>query len=229
MKKLIYLPIIMLMCLMLACSGTNSQSMVTPKEPHGDSLSEGRYENELFSFRYPEGWIVDASEWHGLDAMRNEVNLSMPGNSLVSLRFVKTFLPMKWKNMDEATQWAKMSRGLSGDAELFDETDSVEIGGYPSHLLSFVIKQENDTLIQNQYVTYLPESHILMYFNSVFHYKDWDDAEPLGDAIISTIQLKKVQNPLDEEGAVQKAYKQAIKDGVISEKDLEEGKKFMTD
>ncbi len=156
------------------------------------------YENDLFSVDLPKGWVCDSSGWNGLDSLQNSVEIFDPYGSVVWLRFVKSFISAQWKNMDEVKEWAKFGKTTSGDdAELIHEIDSIEVGGYPTSILYFANYVDNDTIIQKQFVTYLQDSHIVVYFNENFYIEDWDRAEKLGDLIIGTVKLKKVVNPLE--------------------------------
>ena len=186
------------------------------------------YENDLFSVEIPKGWICDSSGWHGLDAQKNEVDIYDPKGNFVRFHFVKTFMPFKWKDIDEAKEFAKTAKSISGDeAELINEIDSIEIGGYPACILCFANYIDNDTLIQKQFITYQQDSHIVSYFNEVFPIQFWDEAQEIGDYVISTIRLKKVTNPLEDGKAVEKALEEGMKNHVIDEKYVERGRKLI--
>ncbi len=130
--------------------------------------------------------------------MVNRVSIFDPyGGNVVWLYIVKTFFPIKWKNIDEAKRAAKTMVYLGGDREIIREVDGVEVGGYPASILYIAKYEDNDTIIQKQFVTYLQDSHIVMYFNEMFFAENWEYAQKLGDEIISTIKLKKVENPLE--------------------------------
>lgn len=132
-------------------------------------------------------------------------------------------MPFKWKNIDEAKEMAKAARALSGeDKELIHEIDSVEVGGYPTSILFFANYVDNDTIIQKQFVTYLQDSHIVIYFNENFYVKDWEEAQELGDLLIGTIQLKKVQNPLEKDGVIKKSMEKVLEDHPVQEKNVSE-------
>ena len=180
------------------------------------------YENELFSVNMPNGWICDSSRWKGLDSLQNIVDIYNPNSNVVWFHFVKTFLPIKWKNIDEAKQMAITARVLSGEnAELIHEIDSVEVGDYPTSILYFANYVDNDTIIQKQFVTYLPDSHIVIYFNENFFVQNWEEAEELGDLIIGTIRLKKVKNPLENDNVFRKSAEEGLKSHPVEEKYLE--------
>ena len=202
--------------------------MVSCSKPPASSSTEENpfpeeYENELFSINLPKGWVCDSSGWKGLDAIQNEVEIFNPKGSAVWFHFVKTFMPFKWKNIDEAKEMAKAARVLSGDnAELIHEIDSVEVGGYPTSILFFANYVDNDTIIQKQFVTYLQDSHIVMYFNENFYAKDWEEAQETGDLIIGTIKLKKVENPLEKDGAIKKSMEKSLGDHPVQEKNVSE-------
>ncbi len=186
-----------------------------------------KYENELFSVNMPRGWEYDDSGWHGLEDMRNSVELHSP-NSPVWFHIVKTFIPFEWKNIEEATNMALSSRSLIGDnAELTNRIDNIEVGGYPASILYFSNYVDGDTIIQKQYVAYLEDSHITMYFNENFLSNDWVVAEAIGDGIIKTIKLKKVTNPLEEEGKLKEVVQSAIDNNLIDEETMEHGRESM--
>ena len=186
------------------------------------------YENELFSVEIPEGWVCDSSEWYGLDAQKNVVKIYHPYKDFVRFHFVKTFMPFQWENIDEAKEMAKMARAISGDSvELIREIDSIEVGGYPSCILYFANYVDRDTIIQKQFVTYLHDSHIMMYFNELFPVHAWDEAQEFGDAVISTIKLKKVVNPLEDKDAMKKAIEEGMKNNVVNEKYMKRGEQLM--
>ncbi len=137
-------------------------------------------------------------------------------------------MPFKWKDIDEAKEFAKTAKSISGDeAELINEIDSIEIGGYPTCILYFANYIDNDTLIQKQFITYQQDSHIVSYFNEVFPIQFWDEAQEIGDYVISTIRLKKVTNPLEDGKAVEKALEEGMKNHVIDEKYVERGRKLI--
>ena len=179
------------------------------------------YENDLFSIDLPKGWICDSSGWKGLDSLQNVVEIFNPNGSVVWFHFVKTFMPFKWKNIDEAKEMAKSARAISGDdTELIHEVDSVEVGGYPTSILYFANYVDNDTIIQKQFVTYLQDSHIVIYFNENFYVQNWEDAQELGDMIISTIKLKKVENPLENESVLKRSMEEGFENHPVDEKYL---------
>lgn len=168
-----------------------------------------KYENDLFSIRMPKGWEYDATNWKGLDSLNNDVELYSE-TAPVWFHIVKTFMPMKWKDINEATEMALAMRSLSEDnVVLINRIDSVDVGGYPSSILYFANYVDNDTIIQKQFVTYVNDSHIVIYFNENFYSNNWDYAQEYGDKIISTIKIKKVTNPLEKEGAVKNIIEKA--------------------
>lgn len=171
-----------------------------------------KYENELFSIKMPKGWVCDSSGWKGLDSLQNAVDIYDPNGNVVWFHFVKTFFPFEWKDINEAKEMAKAARAISGDnAELIHEVDSVEVGGYPASVLYFANYVNNDTIIQKQFVTYLQDSHIVMYFNENCYVQDLEDAEKLGDMIISTIKVKKVKNPLENDNVLKRSLEEEAK------------------
>ena len=186
-----------------------------------------KYENELFSLALPNGWEVDDSHWFGLDSMQNEVELYSK-NSSVWFHIVKTFMPIQWKNVYEATEMAIAARAMSGaNVELIDRTDSVEVGGYPSSILYFANVVDKDTIIQKQYVTYLEDSHIVIYFNENFYSNQWDEAQKYDDKIIGSIKLKKVINPLEKDSVMKEAIQKAMDGKKIQQEYIDKGKKIV--
>ena len=201
--------------------GMVSCTKLTPSRSTKDDPFPVAYENELFSVNLPKGWVCDSSGWKGLDSLQNVVEIFNPNGSVVWFHFVKTFMPFKWKNIDEAKEMAKTARAISGDdTELIHEIDSVEVGGYPTSILYFANYVDNDTIIQKQFVTYLQDSHIVIYFNENFYVQDWEDAQEIGDLIIGTIKLKKVENPLENDSVFRKSMEKGLKDHPVQEKYL---------
>jgi len=188
-----------------------------------------KYENELFSIAMPSGWNVDDSGWLGLDSMRNEVEL-YSNNAPVWFHIVKTFMPIQWKNVYEATEMAIAARAMSGaNVELIDRVDSVMVGGYPSSILYFANAVDNDTIIQKQYVTYLEDSHIVIYFNENFNSRQMDEAQKYGDKIINSIKLKKVINPLEKDSVMKEAIQKAMDANKIQKEYIDKGKQVVKD
>lgn len=220
-----FLKIVLLLCAVIttvACSRPNR------KHETADPLPV-KYENELFSIAMPSGWNVDDSGWLGLDSMRNEVEL-YSNNAPVWFHIVKTFMPIQWKNVYEATEMAIAARAMSGaNVELIDRVDSVVVGGYPSSILYFANAVDNDTIIQKQYVTYLEDSHIVIYFNENFNSRQMDEAQKYGDKIINSIKLKKVINPLEKDSVMKEAIQKAMDANKIQKEYIDKGKQVVKD
>ncbi len=205
---------------------TVSCTRPTAKASGSREHNSDRYENELFSVEIPKGWICDSSEWHGLDSLKNEIDIHDSKFNIVWFHFVKVFMPIQWKNIEEATEMALTARALSGDStELIHRIDSVEVGGYPASILYFANYVSNDTIIQKQFVTYLQDSHIVVYFNENFYVSDWEDAQEMGDRVISTIKLKKVKNPLDSQEVLRKSIDEGLKAHPVEQKYLDNAQK----
>jgi len=181
--------------------GMISCTKPTARNTINDDPSPITYENDLFSIDLPKGWVCDSSGWKGLDSLQNVVEIFNPNGSVVWFHFVKTFMPFKWKNIDEAI-------------------DSVEVGGYPTSILYFANYVDNDTIIQKQFVTYLQDSHIVIYFNENFYVQDWEEAQEIGDLIIGTIKLKQVENPLENDSVFKKSMEKGLEDHPVQEKYL---------
>lgn len=212
----------LLVMLIMSCGRTATKPNTSKNNPY-----PVKYENELFSVNMPRGWEYDDSGWNGLEDMNNSVELHS-SNSPVWFHIVKTFMPFKWKDIGEATEMAIASRAFSGDnVELTNRIDSVEVGGYPASILYFSNYVDGDTIIQKQYVAYLEDSHITMYINENFLSGDWVTAEAMGDGIVKTIKLKKVKNPLEEEGKVNDVVQSAIDNDLIDEETMERGRETM--
>lgn len=96
----------------------------------------------------------------------------------------------------------------------------MEVGGYPTSILYFANYVDNDTIIQKQFVTYLQDSHIVIYFNENFYVQNWEDAQELGDMIISTIKLKKVENPLENDSVLKRSMEEGLENHPVEEKYL---------
>ena len=209
---------------MILAMGSCSQP--APKKNGQRDPLPAKYENELFSVSMPNGWVCDSSGWNGLEAFQNSVEIANPNGSYVWLHFVKAFMPFKWKDVGEAKDMAISSRALSGEnTELIDVVDSVMVGGYPASVLYFANYEDNDTIIQKQYVTYLEDSHIVMYFNENFRLRDWEWAQELGDKIIGTIKLKKVTNPLENDSILKKSMEKGLEEHPVEEKYLDAAKR----
>lgn len=207
--------------ILMVIGGIVSCSKPTPKSAEHIDPFPVKYENELFSIKMPKGWICDSSGWKGLDSLQNAVEIFDPNGNVVWFHFVKTFWPFKWKDIDEAKEMAKSARAISGDdTELIHEVDSVEVGGYPTSILYFANYVDNDTIIQKQFVTYLQDSHIVIYFNENFYVQNWEDAQELGDMIISTIKLKKVENPLENDSVLKRSMEEGFENHPVDEKYL---------
>ena len=186
------------------------------------------YENELFSIAFPKQWKYDDSDWNGLSSLRNEVDIYNPNNDALWIHIVKTFMPFKWKGIEEAKEFAKNARALSEDgSELFYEMDSLEVGGYPTSILFFANYVDNDTIIQKQFVTYMEDSHILMYFNQIFPIEYWETAQDFGDYLFSTIKLNKVKNPLEDEDVLIDAINEAMENGDVDEKYIDKAEEVL--
>lgn len=184
---------------MAACSKPAAKCDAQGKATVRDNTGTVRiYENELFSIVFPVGWVCDSSGWKGLDSMQNEVDIYDPNGNVVWFHIVKAYFPIQWKNVEEAAEMPKTMRAFDQKATLLQEVDSAKIDGYPTKVLLFANIVDNDTIIQKQFVTYLQESHIVVYFNENFYVQDWDEAQKFGDQIIGTIKLKKVRNPLEK-------------------------------
>ncbi len=207
---------------MVSCSKPTSKST-----EHNDPFPV-IYENDLFSINMPKGWICDSSGWKGLDSLQNSIDIYDPNGNVVWFHFVKTFMPFKWKNIDEAKEMAKVARAISGDnAELIEEKDSIEVGGYPTSILYFANYVDNDTIIQKQFVTYLHDSHIVIYFNENFYVQDWEDAQEIGDKIIGTIKLKKVENPLENDSIFKNSMEKGLEAHPVEEKYMKNATKIV--
>lgn len=219
-----FVKIIFVLCavtMTVACTRPNRNNNTTE-----DPLSV-KYENDLFSIDLPSGWEIDDSGWLGLDSMQNEVEIHS-SNSPVWFHIVKTFIPIQWKNVYEATEMAIAARAMSGaNVELIKRTDSVEVGGYPTSILYFANVVDKDTIIQKQYVTYLEDSHIVIYFNENFYSNQWDEAQKYGEKIIGSVKLKKVVNPLEKDSVMKEAIQKAMDGKKIQQEYIEKGKKIV--
>lgn len=103
----------------------------------------------------------------------------------------------------------------------------MDVGGYPASILFFENYVDNDTLIQKQFVTYLEDSHIVMYFNENFHPSYWEVAQELGDRIIRNIKLKKVVNPLDDDEKMKEVMRSSIENKVFGDDVMKKGQEIM--
>lgn len=181
MKRII--PLIAII-LALSCTSRNQKAS-------NANLYPVKYENELFSFSLPEGWKYDDSKWMGPDSMQYEVDFYNPDDGVVWFHFVKAYYPLNWEDINEAVEFAKSARTLSGDSvSLIQEYDNVTISSHPTKVLVYANYVDNDTIIQKQHVTYLKKSNILLYLNENFLYKDWDAAQEIGDELMKNVIIK---------------------------------------
>lgn len=230
MKRPFYFAVVTLLMgiAVIAGCGKNASNSVGTKEP-----APVRYENELFSISIPDGWVYSDSAWGGLYSMQNEVQLYDPNSDLVWLRCVKTFLPFKDDDIEQAKKMALLGfhlRQLRGDMiEILGEEDSLIVGGRPASILYIGCYNEDksDTVIQKQIITYTKENHVLYYFNEFFNIKDFYEAQDVGDAIIGTLKLKETSNPLDNDSIFLKVLDDAIENGLIDEEYTKVAKKAL--
>ena len=207
--------------LLILIIGMASCSKPTSKNKEHKDPFPVKYENNLFSIDMPKGWVCDSSGWQGLESFQNTIDIYDPNGNVVWFHIVKTFMPYKWKNIDEAKEMAMAARAVSGDnVELIDDVDGVSVGGYPTSILYFANYVDNDTIIQKQFVTYLHDSHIVIYFNENFYIKNWKEAQELGDMIIGTIMLKTVKNPLENDSIFKQSIDNGLKNHPVEEKYL---------
>ena len=170
------------------------------KHPQNTDSFFVEYTNELFSIYLPEGWIIDDSKWLGLDSIQNEVDLYNPNDDVVWFHIVKAFFPMRFRNINDAAEFAKTARSMSCDSVLLlDEIDSISIDGVSTKLLVFENFVGKDTVIQKQFVTYIEESHILLYINANCLYANWKMEQEIENKLINNLVIKRhVQNPLEK-------------------------------
>ena len=214
MKVLVKLFLAILLLSFITCSKTESK-----KEHHTGGYFPARYENELFSISMPLGWECDDSQWGGLDCMQNIIEVYDPYNDMMNFHIVKTFMPIQCESITEVTEMAKLARFLSGDSvELIEEIDSVQVGGYPASVLIFANFVGNDTIIQKQYVSYLNDSHIVVYVNEIFTLQSWGQAQLVADKILGTLKFKKVINPLDDDTVFMHALNEGMKNPPFDER-----------
>ncbi len=171
-----------------------------------------KYKNELFYIGMPTGWCVDASQWGGLDAFQNMVDLYHPFSDVVWFHLVKTFMPVEFDEIDQAVAMAKMAREMRADnGKLVGEhLETVKVGGYPARILYFENYEDNQTIVQKQYVIYLADSHIVLYCNEIFLKENQEKAERIGDPIINTVKINKVKNPLDNPTVLRKVVEKEM-------------------
>lgn len=211
MKTLMKLFLAMLIIGTFSC--TKPKSKALGPSHRSDNPFPCKYENDLFSINMPQDWEYDDSEWCGLDSMRNFFDIYDPHKDIVRLHIVKTFIPVQWKDIGEATEMAIFARELAGEeTELIARVDSVEIGGYPASILFFANYVGEDTIIQKQFVSYLQDSHIVVYVNEIYRPQFSQTAQLIGDKMIETLKYKKVSNPLDDDSV----FVQASIDGLIN-------------
>ena len=214
MKVLVKLFLAILLLSFITCSKTESK-----KEHHTGGCFPSKYENELFSINMPQGWECDDSQWGGLDSMQNIVEIYDPYNDMMNFHIVKTFMPIQCESITKVTEMAKLARLLSGDSvELIEMIDSVQVGGYPTSVLIYANYVGNDTIIQKQYVSYLNDSHIVVYVNEIFPLQSWGQAQLVADKILGTLRFKKVINPLDDDSVFVQALKNGMENHVVDDR-----------
>lgn len=220
------IPVVVFALLFVSCGNKNT----TP----GKESSRVKYENEVFSISLPEGWVYNDSLWGGLLSMQNEVDFSNPKSDLVWLHCVKSFLPIKYKDIQEAKEMAKLGlamRSYSGEnVELLAEEDSIIIAGdYPASILYIGCYADNDTIIQKQIITMTKTSHMLLYFNEIFNIKNMYEAMDIGDAIIGTLKIKEAENPLDDDEVLKKVAEEGLDNNVVDQKYIDAAGKLLDD
>lgn len=200
MKNLTYTICLLLsFVLSVGCNGTNQ------KKSKDENLqpSPNVYQNECFSVIYPEDYDCDDSGWLGSDSIQNEVYI-YPKQSdgqdqntfkpICWFRFVKSFFSIEWKNAKEAAELSKTMRAVENDENyigILYEKDSLEIDGFPAYQVAYIWKENNDTIIQNQIITLLPESHTVFYFNANFYIDKFEAAQKIAGDVFSSIKINK--------------------------------------
>lgn len=196
---------------LLSCSVKNSRSESEPEEESTFSL----YENEYYSFIYPEGWKVvehirDKAEgyekYEGDEKMtlrQHEVELINDEGILFSvvLSNVHSGLPVKdyadssilFKGLAPAGECQEIIDSLRQNDHNeylgYWRKDSVIFSDHEAVLLKFgVVTPANDTLIQKQIVVQNDKGDTF-YVNSTFHSRD-KIAEARGDIVLETFRLK---------------------------------------
>lgn len=221
MRTFVYILLVCVLGISFSCTRP------APRKVNNDPFPV-KYENDLFSIKMPKGWEYDDSGWKGLDSMQNEVDFYSE-KSPVWFHVVKAFMPIQWKNIDEATEMAITARTFltTDDVRLMNRVDSIFVGGYPASILYFANFVDNDTIIQKQFVTYLQDSHIVVYFNENFYLNDWDIAQEIGDDIICNVKLKKVKNPLESDSIIKQRVDNAIDNNKIDKKYMDRAKQVL--
>lgn len=179
------------------------------------------YKNELVTVYYPDDWACDSSKWGGLDAYHNSLDIYKPLGGFMWIHIDKVFYPYQFEDVDEAARMVKEIRAMNGDSLVYEAEDIYELGGYPTKISYYIDVVDADTIAQKQFTTYMKDSHIVLNITLYSYLQYFDIAEYAGDQLIGNIELRKVDNPLEDESLCRKVMDKAVKDSLISEKDVE--------
>lgn len=186
------------------CKQTNKSAIASSTKTSNNPEEKwvNKYSNEYFSIEIPGDWMYDDSNWGGRDSMQNEVDLypaPKPGQKWEDLdvpcwiHCVKAYLKPQWKNVKEAAELSKTMHSLGNEPGLIGiiyEHDSLMVGGFPAYLIAYLIAEDKDTIVQKQFVTYLPKTHKVFYFNINFYKEKWTEGQEMGDMILSSLKFK---------------------------------------
>lgn len=161
------------------CNGKASNNKTTARKEAVNST----YSNKSFSINLPNGWEYDDAEWSGIDTVANKVVFYNNNDTVNWIEIVRSALTLPMINTSkEAAQLTMALKEVPGDYEhngvrldiphddnyigVMYEKDSVEVGGYPSYLVVYQYKYDNDTLVNMQFITIIPKEHRIYYINN---------------------------------------------------------------
>lgn len=188
------------------CNGKASNNKTTARK----EAVNRTYSNNCFSINLPNGWEYDDSEWSGIDTVANTVVFYNNNDTANWIKIVRSALSLPMINTsEEAAQLTIALKEVPENYEhngsklniphdknyigVMDERDSVEIGGYPSYLVVFKYKLDNDTLVNMQFITLLPKEHRIYYINNNIlksAMRNGTTDALAGASIISTMRFK---------------------------------------
>lgn len=172
-----------------------NSSQATAHSINKETLTQA-YANEDFSIQFPSNFVCDDSGWKGKDSIENEVYIYPITNSaedetpILNIRCVKAYLHIGFKSAKEAADMVKAIRLAEKDPKYLGvvyEMDSIDVDNFPAYIILHAWNLDGDTLLQKQFITLLPKSHTLFYFNSNIRSKYWEEGQELSDRIISSI------------------------------------------
>ncbi len=152
------------------------------------------YGNETFSIKYPDGWRCHADNWKGPDSARNNMHIVNEADSRCVIRAHRAYYHFDFKSVAEAAELIKYARFIEDQdksIEIYSEHDSLEIGGLPAYLITFVYLEGNDTIMDNQFIAYDKVSRTTLDFNAQCNLKNFDSQFETLNEILNSIVVNK--------------------------------------